>query len=292
MDVFIYLLGLGVSLSWLAFIPSKFPLTTSSGIYSIDGQTPIPFFVPALSASNSLPLFNQILFKTETLSPGKHELIAIYEGNSGAAPLTLDAFIVQNGTSSSSTSSSVPSSSTPSSSFPSSSSSNSTSNLGSKKSNLVGIVLGVAGGVIVLVLLLLLFHIRRRRNRRSQTVNELENSNIEPFTLLPNSPQSYISEGPSASLTLPLSRKFSRRREYANALPSGLSRPTSTPVIGAGTNPISPTIRDTPLMPSTSVQEGNLGFIRHSDGGVLTGMPHDEGNLAELPPLYTSLYRS
>ena len=290
MDGFIYLLGLGVSLSWFTFIPSKFPLTPSSGIYSIDGQTPIPFFVPALSASNSQPLLNEILFKTETLSPGKHELIAIYEGNSGAAPLTLDYFIVQNGTSSSSTSSNVPSSSTPSPSFPSSGSSNSTSNLGSKKSNLVGIVLGVASGVIVLVLLLLLFHIRRRRNRRSQTVNE--NTNIEPFTLLPNSPQSYTSEGPSASLTLPLSRKFSRRREYANALPSGLSRPTSTPVIGAGTNPVSPTIRDTPLMTSTSVQEGNLGFIRHSDGGVLTGMPHDEGNLAELPPLYTSLYRS
>ena len=121
------------------------------------------FFLPALSASNSQPLLNEILFKTETLSPGKHELIAIYEGNSGAAPLALDYFIVQNGTSSSSTSSNVPSSSTPSPSFPSSGSFNSTSNLGSKKSHLVGIVVGVAGGVIVLVLLLLLFHIRRDR---------------------------------------------------------------------------------------------------------------------------------
>ena len=278
MDGFIYLLGLGVSLSWLALVPSNFSLTPSSGIYSIDGQTPIPFFVPALSASNSLPLYNQELFKTETLSPGQHELIVIYQGNSGAAPLTLDAFIVQNGTSSSATSSSVPSSSTPSSSFPSSSSSNSTSNLGSNKSHLVGIVVGAAGGVIVLSLLLLLFCIFRRRNRRSQK--------LEPFTLLPNSPRNYTSEDPS--LTLPFSRKFSRRREYANALASGLSRPTPTP----GINPISPANRNIPLIPSTSVQDGNLGFLRHSDGGIRAGMPHDEGNLAELPPVYTSVYRS
>jgi hypothetical protein len=38
-------LRLGVSLSWVAFIPLG--NLSSTGIYSIDGQTPISFDVPA-----------------------------------------------------------------------------------------------------------------------------------------------------------------------------------------------------------------------------------------------------
>ena len=146
MDGFKYLLlGLGVSLSWIGFVPSNFSLTPSSAIYSIDGGTPISFFVPALSDAKALQLYNQVFFKTETLSPGQHKLIVTYQGNSGTAPLALDTFIVQNATSPSTSSSSVPSSS---------SSSSSNSNL--KKSPLVGIIVGVVGGAIVLVLILLL----------------------------------------------------------------------------------------------------------------------------------------
>jgi hypothetical protein len=270
------LLGLGVSLSWLGLVrvPSDFSLTPSSGIYSIDGQTPIPFLVPALSGSSSEALYNEVFFKTETLSPGQHEIIVIYQGNSGTAPLALDALIVQNATSSSSTSSFVPLSS----------STNSKSSLGSKKSPPVGIIVGVVGRAIVLVLLLLLY-IRRRNNRRAQKLKE--NSSVEPFTLLPISPRNYTPEVPSLT-PQPFSSKFSRG-EYANAPASGSSRPTPppVPVIGAGINPISSAIRDIPLMPvkpSTSAQGGNLGFLRHANSGVRTGMPHAEGNLVELPP--------
>ena len=60
---FTSILGLGVSLSWLGFVPSNFSLTPSesSGIYSIDGQNAISSFVPALGAANSRTVINYFL---------------------------------------------------------------------------------------------------------------------------------------------------------------------------------------------------------------------------------------
>ena len=277
---------LGVSVSWLGFVPSNFPLTSTSAIYSIDGQPPSNFFVPALSAANALPLYDQIFFKAATLSPGQHELIVTYQGNSGTAPLALDAFIVQNATSSSTTSSLPSSTSATSSGVPSGSSSDSTS-----KPPLVGIIVGVVGGVVVLVLLLLLY-IRTRRRRNHRRARELsleiesveEISNLEPFTALEpftSSPQNHTSEVRSHT-PQPLPSKFSRSREPADAAP---------PVIGVRTNPIDsmiPNSETMPLMqPSTSTQDGNLGFLQHADSGIR--MPHNvQGNLVELPPVYTS----
>jgi hypothetical protein len=297
MDLNLYMC-LGVSLSWVGFVPSNFSLTPSSGIYSIDGQTPISFFVPAwVSANNAtgsiiaLSLYNQVFFKTETLSPGQHKLVVTYQGNSQTAPLALDYFIVQNATASSTTSSIVQ--------VPSSSSSNATSNLGSKKSPRIGIIVGVVGGAIVLVLVLLLY-IRRRNNRRAQTLNE--NSNPEPFPLLHNWSQNhYTSELPSLTHWQPFSTKFSRRRESANApvtvnaSGSGSSslRPTPPPVIGTRINPTNSAIRNTEtipvLQPSSSARAGNLEFLQHADSsGVRLPHAQAEGNLDELPPVYTS----
>jgi hypothetical protein len=267
MNEFNFLLGLlGVSLSWSGFVPNNFSLTPSSGIYSIDGRTPISFFVPAFSGANaSAPsLYNQVLFNTGTLSPGKHKLIVTYQGNSGTAPLALDGFIVQNATSPSTTSSSVPSTTGSSSNLP-----------GSKKSPLVGITItvGVVGGAIVLVLLLFIY-IRRRRAQKL-VKNSIFADEVDPF---PPS-QTYTSEVPS--LTQPLLRfanKASRRRFSYNT--PGSSRPTPTPVVEAGINP---------LMqpgPSTSAQGcDDLGLLRHADSGVR--IPHAEDNLDELPPVYT-----
>jgi hypothetical protein len=76
MNGFKFLLRLGVSLSWVGFVPSNFSLNSSTGIYSIDGQTPISFFIPALESANALPLYNQIIFDTQTLSPGQPNMLA------------------------------------------------------------------------------------------------------------------------------------------------------------------------------------------------------------------------
>ena len=292
---------LGVSLSWFGLILSNFPLTSTSAIYSIDNQTPIPFSVPALKDAKALRLYNQVLFKTETLSPGQHELIVTYQGNSRTAPLALDYFVVQNASATSALTSvpgatSAISTSATSSSVPSSSSSNSTSSPGSKKLPLVGIVVGVVGGVIVLVLLLLLYN-RGRNIWRAQKSKAKLDTKPKPFNLVYNS-----EIPPQKSNTIPepfnqspsitpqsFSSKFSRRTESAST--PGSSIPTTSPVIGAQIDPINLAIRSTetiPLMPpSTSAQdEGGDLLLQHSDSGVR--MPRAQGRLVELPPVYTN----
>ena len=285
MDGFKFLLGLGVSLSWIGFVPFNFSRTSTSAIYSIDNQTPISFSVPALSTADVRQLYNQVFFTTETLSPEQHELIVTYQGNSGTAPLALDNFVVQNASATSALTSVPGATSATSSSVPTSTSSNSTSNLGSKKSPLAGIIVGVVGGVIVLVLLvLLLLYIGKRNNRRTQKLNTV--TTPEPFRVN----QNYTSEVP---FLIPQSfpSKFSRRREPDNA--PGSSRPTSTPppVIGAQIDLINPAIRNSEMIPliqpsTFAEREGGDLVLQHADSGVR--MWHDQGILVELPPAYTT----
>ena len=208
MNGFKFLLNLGVSLSWIGLIPSQFPLINTSANYSVDGQSPISFIVPALVALDALPLYNQIFFKTETMSPGQHELIVTYLGTAGLAPLALNAFVVQNA---SAAFSSVP----------------------STKSPPAGIIAGVVVGVTVLVLLLLLYIVRRRsNNRRAQNLN----TKPEHYNL---SHQNHTSGSDVPSLVpQSLSSQFSLRRE-----PVIVPRSTSPPVGGAETDPTNPAVR-------------------------------------------------
>ena len=211
MNGFKFLLNLGVSLSWIGLIPSQFPLINTSANYSVDGQSPISFIVPALSTANAPQLYNQIFFETETMSPGQHELIVTYQGNAGTAPLALDDFVVQNA------SASVPSS---------------TSNLGSTKSPPAGIITGVVVGVTVLVLLLLLYIVRcRRNNRRAQNLNtKPEHYNLSNQNHTPGSDVPFL-------VPQSLSSQFSPGREPAN-VPSS----ASPPVGGPGIDPTNPAI--------------------------------------------------
>ena len=278
--------GLGVSLSWLGLVPPNASLTPTSAIYSIDGQTPISFFVPALSASNALPLYNQVFFKTDTLSPGQHELKVTYQGHPGTAPLLLDAFVVQNASATSALTSVPGATSATSFSVPSSSS---TSNPWSKKSPLVGAISGAVGGVIVLVLLLLLYISRRHgNNRRAQKLKEKDlYTNPEPFTL---SQQTYTSEVPYLT-PLHFPRKFSQRIEPPQANAPGSTRHTPPPLIGARIDPTTSNsaIQNTEtipvLQPPTSSQGVDPKFLRHADSGVR--MPQVQASLDELPPVYS-----
>lgn len=309
MNGFKFLLDLGVSLTWFALIPPKFSSNPGSATYSIDGQTPIFFSVPG---SNSYPIYNQVLFKTKTLSYGRHELIVTFQGSSDTAPLALDSFVVQNGTSNSSNSVST----------------------GNDKLPVAGIVVGVVSGVFVFVLLLLLY-IRRRNNRGAQKLKE--NPNPEPFTLRPqdytpeaisltprpskispnrepastnvpgtntsevlsrnprsfssttsqsrepatNAPDTHTSEVLSSRIPRSFSSKTSRSRESAsNAPQAGPSRhhDTSPPVTEAADFPIRNTESMQPST-STSTQDDDL-VLQHTDSGVRT---------PELPPAYQAV---
>jgi len=317
------LLVLGVSLTWLGFVPSNFSLTPSSAIYYIDGQ-PVSFFVPALSTAGALPLYNQVLFQTGQLSAGQHKLIVTHQGNSGTAPLALDYFVVQNAMSPSATSALASATSTISSSVPSGSSSDSTSNLGSKKSPPVGIIVGVVCGVTVVLLLLLLLYIRRRKHRRALELSENSYSAsdssdaVHPFTS--SQPQSYTSESQSL-IPQTLANKFSQRGEPTDT-PSTFNnmRPTSPPtdggrmpvltpsqihsssplvpttsplsyLSGAKTNSVSHATQHTEIMPlvqlSAFAQSSDPNFLQHEDSGIRMP-PLAQDSRVEVPPVYTT----
>ncbi|KAF8811573.1 hypothetical protein BYT27DRAFT_7240265 [Phlegmacium glaucopus] len=227
----------GVSLSWMGFTPGHFPLIPSSATYSIDGQTPTTFLVPALSSDGAMEVYNQILFQSAKLSPGLHTLIVTHKGNSSTAPLVLDYFVVQDGPSTSTSSSS--SAPTISSSAPASSSTSS-----STTTNHTGaIVGGVIGGLVVLLLLLILFLlIRRRNNRRTKALDEKSNASpdlvepfiVDPFTIPPSDlyssstllSQPYTSKG-QLSTPPTTSGKFTHRNSPSDA-PSTSSNMIST----------------------------------------------------------------
>lgn len=253
-------------------------------MYSIDGEPPISFFIPALGASDAPPLYNQILFKTETLSRGKHELVVTYQGNSGTAPFALDAFIVQNASATS-----VPGDASSTSSGLPSSSSISTTDLFSNKSSLVAIITGVVSGVIVIVFILIFYFGRRyNRNLRAQKLKEKSlDTNPDPFTFTRQNTSELLSLTPR-----PFPRKFFRLGRMERANTPGLSRPTPPPpVIAARLHSINCAARNTGripvLQPSTSAQGGNLEILQHADSGTRIQSAQGKLRLVELPPVYT-----
>ncbi|KAF8802696.1 hypothetical protein BYT27DRAFT_7172525 [Phlegmacium glaucopus] len=156
----------GISLSWITFIKDT---SSSSATYSIDGQTPITFLVPA---SVSGPRYNQILFQTAILSPGDHTLFVMHQSNDSRAPLALDYFVVAGDAA-------PPPPPPPPSDAPSSTpSSTSTNHTGA-------IVGGVLGGL--LFLLIVFVFIRRCNNRRdlhpTSTLTQVREAETKPVYL-------------------------------------------------------------------------------------------------------------
>ena len=321
---FVGLYFVGTSISWVGYTQPLSDGTPTSSTYSIDGQTPISFPVPASPDSNTY--FNQILFKSGQLSSGQHKLVVTYTGNSTTAPLVLNYF-VQEGTASS-TSSNSSSNAPTSTSVPSSSSSSSTPNVGTSGSSTTidrkptgAIIGGVIGGLVLISLLLGLFFIRRRNNRSVQALSEKSHIEVvDPFIALPSTHptstslrQNHASNGQSLP-SQSISSKFTQRgqtSDLASTSSSGgispltplrpqLSSPTFISpssrlhLVGSQTNIIDGTMTKAresatePLMqrsPSPRLAGGNARFLRHEDSGVR--MPPPEEDLIELPPFYT-----
>ena len=308
---------LGTSISWVGYTQPLSVGTPTSSTYSIDGQTPISFPVPASPDSNTY--FNQILFQAGQLSSGQHKLVVTYTGNSTTAPLVLNYF-VQEGAASSTSSSNAPTST---------SSSSSTSNVGSSSSSTTidrkptgAIIGGVIGGLVLISLLLGLFFIRRRNNRRVQTLSEKSYIDtplevVDPFIALPSThptstflPKNHASNGQSLP-SQSISSKFTQRGQPSDLASTssggGISpltplRPQlSSPMLisppssrlhlaGSQTNVIDGTMTKareaaTQRSPSPRLGGGNARFLRHEDSGVR--MPLSEEGVVELPPFYT-----
>ncbi|KAF8163682.1 hypothetical protein B0H34DRAFT_672630 [Crassisporium funariophilum] len=160
----------GIQLSWYGFIPTEFPHGPSLATYSIDGGTPINFLLRGLS-QDSITIYNQKFFSTQTLSPGPHTLIVVHEGTGSTTPLTLDYLVVQIGT--------IPSTNgTSSTTNDTDPASNSTSSGGKGRSSIGLIVGGVVGGLALVIFAILGFLFLWRRERASTGDSR---HTIEPF---------------------------------------------------------------------------------------------------------------
>ena len=255
-------------------VPNGFPLNNSSATYTIDGQPPITFVVPALTSTALASLFNQILFQTGNLSTGNHKLVVTYQGNSETAPLAINYFLVQDAPSPSTSSTSggttttgttTTGTATSFSSVPTGTSYNSTSSQGStsKKSPIAAIVGGVSGGLILL--LLFMFLILRRKHRKAQRLSDADASHeiVQPFTLPPSHSTSQIAGSKSVSVLAPTPLR--------NRLPAS---PATIPEAEAAR------LESGPPEP-----RGDARFLRYEDSGVRIA-PVEE-DIVAFPPLYT-----
>ncbi|TFK23469.1 hypothetical protein FA15DRAFT_757239 [Coprinopsis marcescibilis] len=84
----------GTRIEWVGWYPSALPRGPSTGTYSIDGGSPVPFNIKGL-ASGSETLYGQVFFEVGGLSSGFHELFVKHNGP--GAPLVLDYFRVEDG---------------------------------------------------------------------------------------------------------------------------------------------------------------------------------------------------
>ncbi|KAJ2930702.1 hypothetical protein H1R20_g6396, partial [Candolleomyces eurysporus] len=83
----------GTKATWYGSMLSGYPSGTSSATYSIDGGAPVTFNITGLLGGAARR--QQVIFETDTLSMGKHNISVQYLGAS--SPLVLDYLIIQNG---------------------------------------------------------------------------------------------------------------------------------------------------------------------------------------------------
>ncbi|TFK31633.1 hypothetical protein BDQ12DRAFT_693806, partial [Crucibulum laeve] len=163
----------GKSISWVAFIPTELPHTSSSATYSIDGGPPSTFILNGLSPQ-SITIYNQIFFTTPDLTPGPHNITVTNRGSGSTTPLAIDYLLVTNA-SMPNTSNRDPSSTG---SDPSQSSSPAQNNSGAPIGAIVG---GVVGGLVLTAVLLGLLFFWRRRRRQDNDLADRHAEQVQPF---------------------------------------------------------------------------------------------------------------
>ncbi|KAF9528097.1 hypothetical protein CPB83DRAFT_883694 [Crepidotus variabilis] len=179
----------GVSVSLFTWVLSEYTGKPTSGSYAIDGSSPQTFDLNGHSDDNPITSYNQKLFDTPLLTMGRHHLSVVYNGNENTTPLTLEHFVVRNGTLSSSDNkdnihSPVSANNAP---VPTRSLTLATSSIPwpthidsvPTKKSIIGDIAGgvvLAVGVIAIVILGFVCLHRRRRSRNYRTF-------IEPFQL-------------------------------------------------------------------------------------------------------------
>ncbi|KAF9533801.1 hypothetical protein CPB83DRAFT_844537 [Crepidotus variabilis] len=248
----------GISLQWYGVTPAVFPGIPSTITYTIDGGSPQVVILPGHS-NNSPNLSNQKYFEISTLSMGKHQLSVVYNGNSTTTPLTLDYFVVQNG--SITYTPPPPVTYTPI-----------TNNTVEKHSTHIGAIVGgtLSAIIIVTFIVALLFFLRRRKlaaAKRNVSANEVHPFDVWAF----RRPSTTNSKGVlSSSVPTIHNSQISPLLKSSQGHDEDEELPTPFPPV-----------HDTGSPPQVQV-------IRHQDSGLRT---LDESQRAteivEIPPEYT-----
>ncbi|KIJ36346.1 hypothetical protein M422DRAFT_232584 [Sphaerobolus stellatus SS14] len=150
---------IGISVTWVGWIPSQLSHSPSSANYTIDDEDPKTFLLNGLPGNSDTDLFNQTFFSLSNLSPGPHVLKVTHMGTDDQTPLTLEYLFVQNSTV-------PPDQSTDSSSSPSPSpylNATATAIIGSRHIPLGALIGGIAGGIVLILLVTALIIWRRKR---------------------------------------------------------------------------------------------------------------------------------
>ncbi|KIM40731.1 hypothetical protein M413DRAFT_446123 [Hebeloma cylindrosporum] len=312
----------GTSLKWFSLIPSDMPHASTSATYSVDGGTPVTFFLAGLAAGAMEP-YNQLFFEASGLSAGQHRIEVVHGGNSQTTPLSLSYMVIQNAPApagsvppplppnvSSSSSASSPASSSSGSSdsagsttydslsptgFPGSSSTPAPSNSSGadasspsfgeehKGASTGAIAGGAVGGAVVLIALILLLLLLRRRRKRNAMDPQLNQEKSSPNIIEP------FSGPPSAPVSFPDGGSSSYSPVPNGPSPGGKSGhirqyPSQSTV---PTGPRAPRSRNSAY--SSSQASGSLADQRSTPANSTSQLlgsskAREAGELGDLPP--------
>jgi hypothetical protein len=229
------------------------------------------------------------------LSPGQHNLVVEYLGNSSTVPFSFSYFIQQDEISSITSSSN----SSPSSSIPT----------GNHRTPTDAIIGGVIGGLVLISLLLALFFFNRRRNNRRFPSPDVVNPFIFPYanptSTMTSLPKKYTSNGyslPSQSISSKFTSLRSQLSDPASTSSGGgtpsltrLQRRFSSPAFTPSGSSLPPltasqiTFDDSTMtrVPQDAT-EPSIRFLQHNDSGVRIPAEDEEVQVVELPPVYST----
>ncbi|TFK24401.1 hypothetical protein FA15DRAFT_418258 [Coprinopsis marcescibilis] len=286
---------IGTSVAWYAIIPIGFPTSRSRATYSIDGSPPTPFYFqgfPRMTSSRH----NELLFESAQLPYGKHNLSVVFYGNAVTTPLSLQYFVIENGslngtlsqywTPEASTAPSNPGGAEPS----------------FTKAQLIGIIAGASvAGLIIFLLVGYIIYLRRSRFaiRKEAAANIMESKPlvspttpgfiIEPFAgayppatpTTTGSPDMQFSSSSSKPSFSPNRRGTALVTEETLELPQGSQSSARTPQSRENTFSMSPT---------SGSEIGSGGVLYYHDSGVRLprdNLDRDYSGKERLPPVYT-----
>ncbi|KAF7292716.1 hypothetical protein MIND_01169900 [Mycena indigotica] len=150
----------GTAVALTGYIPHELAHSATTAKYSIDNEPATTFTLQGLSPEATTTLFNVPMFSVSSLSPGEHNVVVTYEGDSTKTPLPVRNFYVTNSTQP------VPTTSSVSASFSHRPSNTVVAQPGGTKHPPAAAIAGaVVGSLLFLIVIAVLFWLLKRKKR-------------------------------------------------------------------------------------------------------------------------------